>query len=79
MSPAGSYAEAWVVGLSRYRQSLNQGHGGSSEGSLFLKEKTSDDASGENSGGVISDRTSLSRKGARCYHIKVILDKLICI
>lgn len=52
MSPAGSYAEAWVVGLSGYGQSLNQGHGGSSEASPFLKEKTRDDTSGENSGGV---------------------------
>lgn len=46
MSPAGSYAEAWVVGLSRYGQSLNQGHGGSSGGSLVLRKK----------GSVISDR-----------------------
>lgn len=62
MSPAGSYAEAWVVGLSRHGQSLNQGHGGSSEGSTFLKEKTGDDTSGENSGGVISDGAGRKKK-----------------
>lgn len=39
MSPAGPYAEAWVVGLSRYGQSLNQGHGGSSGGSRVLRKK----------------------------------------
>lgn len=51
MSPAGTYAEAWVVGLSRYGQSLNQGHGGSSGGSLVLRKK----------GSVISDRLSSLR------------------
>lgn len=39
MSPAGPYAEAWVVGLSRYGQSLNQGHGGSSEGVTFSERE----------------------------------------
>lgn len=39
MASTGSSAKAWVVGLSRYGKSLNQGHGGSSEGSLALREK----------------------------------------
>lgn len=39
MSSASSSTVDGGVGLSRYGQSLNQGHGGSSEGSLALREE----------------------------------------